>query len=669
MGNFLKDKIQKKIHDKYERQYRQQLLVERDSYATYIKENESEEMQKMLPVLQRVQKEEEVLFLPTELFKEETLRELLLETNQDVNYVVFLSGKGFYSKEAAKKVRSAFADNPGECILYANEDEIEESGKRFHPWFKPGWSPHTLWSFFYFGNFFAVRKETLLDYGELKGSDYRERIYRMMLELTKDGSAFLLNEVLYHNRAEDSFGDFGWEEKYNALKTEVLQQESLALSMEKKCKGEISYPVFLAKKEPKISILIPSKDHPEVLKRCVESLRNLTEYSDYEIIVVDNGSSEDNKKKYLTYGEKFSYSYLYSPMEFNFSKMCNLAAKNATGELFLLLNDDMEILEGDWLKKLAGSALLPKAGAVGAKLLYPGTDLIQHVGITNMYEGPVHKLMKHSDAVSYDHGRNRFVMDVIGVTAACLMVTREKFLEAGGLNTELAVAYNDVDFCFTLHEKGYYNLIRNDVVLYHHESLSRGNDLQEEGKRKRLLREGEMLYALHPEYYDFDPYYNKYFTGVSEEYACVLPYENRNIKPCEKITLLKGRFPLCERNETLIIKIDHAKYMAYGMQGEKPSYLIDLHAHVRGLDSCDYRYRMVLKGENGCYEVPAKRRLRPDVEKTIDNEKHVELSGFVVKIPEGMLPVGEYEIWMEAKSVYSRQILCNFGQETLKVER
>lgn len=120
-------------------------------------------------------------------------------------------------------------------------------------------------------------------------------------------------------------------------------------------------------------------------------------------------------------------------------------------------------------------------------------------------------------------------------------------------------------------------------------------------------------------------------------------------------------------NETLIIQVDAADRELLTRQGEMPGYLIDLHAHVRGLDSCDYRYRMVLKGRQGCFEIPAIRRLRPDVCKTIANEKHVELSGFVARIPRNMLPPDTYEIWMEAKCSYSRQRLCNRAEQTLVV--
>lgn len=433
-------------------------------------------------------------------------------------------------------------------------------------------------------------------------------------------------------------------------------------------------------RQHQVSILIPSKDHPEILRRCVESIREYDKKQTgcdtgseikYEIIVIDNGSGEENRRLYEACAKELGYHYEYRPMEFNFSRMCNIAAGLACGDYYLFLNDDMEVVSAGWMEKLLEFAALSHVGAVGAKLLYPDTMLIQHAGITNMYEGPAHKLLKYDDRTEYYGGRNRGVWDVIGVTAACLMISKEKFDQAGGFAEELKVAYNDVDFCFRLHQRGLFNVVRNDLVLYHHESLSRGNDHLDPAKRERLAEERKTLYRRSPGYYDYDPFYSRHLTGASEAYECVLPYENRNIQPVGGLKRLPckaaGEYPGTAVNETLIIQVDAADLEPFAGQGKTPAYLIDLHAHVRGLDSCDYRYRMVLKGKHGCYEVPAVRRLRPDVERTIGNEKHVELSGFVARIPKEMLPSDDYEIWMEAKCCYSRQRLYNKAAQTLEV--
>ena len=129
-------------------------------------------------------------------------------------------------------------------------------------------------------------------------------------------------------------------------------------------------------------------------------------------------------------------------------------------------------------------AVLPHVGAVGAKLIYPGTEIIQHAGITNIHLGPAHKLQFRSDALEFYFGRNRMAMDVLGVTGACLLVKKSIYDQALGLSENLRVAFNDVEFCYHVYEMGYYNVVRNDVTLTHHESLSRGADASTEQLRR-----------------------------------------------------------------------------------------------------------------------------------------------------------------------------------------
>lgn len=196
-------------------------------------------------------------------------------------------------------------------------------------------------------------------------------------------------------------------------------------------------------------------------------------------------------------------------MEFNFSFMCNCGGKVSKGEFVLFLNDDIEIPSKDplWLEKMLGQAQLSHVAMVGAKLLYPGTDIIQHDGIINLKEGPAHILCKAHDSKNYYYGRNRVEYNYSSVTAACMMVEKKIYTQLGGFNNELPVAYNDVDICLKAVEKGYYNVVRNDVCLYHHESVSRGLDIEQD-KKNRLMKEKEKLYMSHTALYVNDPFYN-----------------------------------------------------------------------------------------------------------------------------------------------------------------
>ncbi len=729
MGYTPKRLIQKKLHEQQERKYQEELKLQMDSYAAFLRIYEAGLSRDMAELLTEghtrtagieqsdgtawMKQYGHTVVLCRDALTVNALKDIIHEIGPEGEYLLFTAGGGRLSAGHLPEMEAYFQKNPKTQVVYFHTDETDRHGKRCNPCFLPEWSPDTLASFFYFGDCFAVRiggfQKALQELEGMfwaaeqtedteDGKALQEMLYAAVLLLTAREPAALMDAVMYHKPIGEGQSAF----------PESGELEDVPVTVDRKRWGRWSAYAGRRKiydEKHKISILIPSKDHPEVLRQCVESIRRhsdetagqnikceIPEAADakctgaardkegtcgigrspaFEIIVIDNGSTPENRKLYETYAERYGFHYEYRPMEFNFSRMCNLAAGLAGGDYYLFLNDDMEILSGDWLEKMLEFAALSHVGAVGAKLLYPDTTLIQHAGITNMYEGPAHKLLGYDDRAEYYHGRNRGIWDVIGVTAACLMISKEKFDQAGGFAEELKVAYNDVDLCFRLHQRGLYNVVRNDLILYHHESLSRGNDHLDAAKKERLAAERKILYQRSPGYYDYDPYYSRHLTGASEAYECTLPYENRNIAPVSGVKKLSEKsakaYPGIAVNETLVIRVDTADRELFARQGETPCYLIDLHAHVRGLDSCDYRYRMVLKGRRECYEIPARRRLRPDVGKTLADEKHVELSGFVARIPERMLPPDTYEIWMEARCVYSRQRLCNRAEQTLSV--
>lgn len=394
-----------------------------------------------------------------------------------------------------------------------------------------------------------------------------------------------------------------------------------------------------------VSVVIPSKDHPDVLETCLRTFRQKTEYQYYEWIVVDNGSNAKNKVKMETLQKKYGFCYLYEPMPFNFSKMCNLGVKHAKGDLILLLNDDMEIIEGSWLTRMAGQALQPHVGAVGAKLWYAGTEQIQHAGITNMQIGPSHKLITFPDDRDYYYGHNRVTYDMIGVTGACLMVTREKYEQVGGLDEEMAVAYNDVDFCFKLIEAGYYNVQRNDAVLYHHESLSRGLDEDDAGKWERLLEEKANLYAKHPAMNGHDPFYHKELVDNASDYGCNYKFAHEDHLQTMQTEPLTQAFLKKAKQGKLQLTVDRAE-LQHKIHKEEPDILwIMGWCYVPGADNAAYDKTILLqrKGGTGYRAVPAD-WYRKDVEAILPEECHIELAGFVLRVLRADLEPGEYRV-------------------------
>lgn len=435
-------------------------------------------------------------------------------------YIAFMDCDDVLAPNALYEVVKLLNQDKSLDFIYSDEDKLSEDGKHRHqPHFKPDWSPDTMMSLMYTCHLGVYRKRIGDELEWLRTGFEGAQDYDLTLRFTeKTKNIGHVTKILYHWRERKESTAINPEAKdyivdaTKKAKTEALRRRGYEAELEwvdNIYQFRVNYkPVG----NPKISVIIPSKDNFDVYKRCIETLTEKTKYKNYEIVTVDNGSSEENRKKYEQYNKDKGQKYIYKPMDFNFSKMCNIGVENSDGELVLLLNDDMEIIDGEWMERMAGHAMLPYTGAVGAKLLYPNSTLIQHTGVFSFDSGPSHALCRYDDNTIFNFCRNKIEYNYSAVTAACLMVTREKYLEVGGLDESFAVAYNDVKFCFDLLEKGYYNVVRTDAVLYHHESLSRGSDVLDKAKYERLLKERRRLYDIHPSLEGKDPFYNPNLT-------------------------------------------------------------------------------------------------------------------------------------------------------------
>ena len=457
-------------------------------------------------------------------------------------FVAFLDCDDVLAPNALYEVVKKLNENRNLDFIYSDEDKIDDEGKNRHmPHFKSDWAPDTLMAHMYTCHFAVYRRSIAVAIGGIRPGYEGAQDYDFTLRFTERTDKIAhISKILYHwrERAESTAGtpeakpyilEAAKKSKEDALKRRGLKGELELID------GIYQYRVnYLCDEYPKVSVIIPSKDNYDILLQCIKSLCEITDYDNYEIVLVDNGSNEDNKQRYEKLAKQYNIQYIYEQRAFNFSYMCNLGARHADGEYLLFLNDDIEIIEPQWLKRMVGQASLKHVGAVGAKLLYPDRDTIQHVGVINIATGPVHALSGYSDEPIYYFGKNRMDYNQIAVTAACLLVNREKFDEIVGFNEDLAVAYNDIDLCFKLIEKGYYNVVRNDAILIHHESVSRGNDLESNKKFKRLMDEQEKLYKLHPQFKGKDPFYNVNLTQDKADFSCndikVLQTSNRKVK-------------------------------------------------------------------------------------------------------------------------------------------
>ncbi len=473
-------------------------------------------------------------------------------------YIAFMDCDDVLAPNALYEVVKLLNQDKSLDFIYSDEDKLSEDGKHRHqPHFKPDWSPDTMMSLMYTCHLGVYRKRIGDELEWLRTGFEGAQDYDFTLRFTeKTKNIGHVTKVLYHWRERKESTAINPEAKdyvvdaTKKVKTEALQRRGYEAQLEwvdNIYQFRVNYkPVG----NPKISVIIPSKDNFDVYKRCIETLTEKTKYKNYEIVTVDNGSSEENRKKYEQYNKDKAQKYIYKPMDFNFSKMCNIGVENSDGELVLLLNDDMEIIDGEWMERMAGHAMLPYTGAVGAKLLYPNSTLIQHTGVFSFDSGPSHALCRYDDNTIFNFCRNKIEYNYSAVTAACLMVTREKYLEVGGLDESFAVAYNDVKFCFDLLEKGYYNVVRTDAVLYHHESLSRGSDVLDKAKYERLLKERRRLYDIHPSLEGKDPFYNTNLTmrrgdctvegGLDNLENIVLNLQSKDCLEKRKSNFIKG---------------------------------------------------------------------------------------------------------------------------------
>lgn len=612
--------------------------------------------------------------------------------NEEIDILILTLYKGEISELAMKLIHGVFSQNENIILIYGDEDvRIQAHGERKEPWFKPDWSPDRFLSAYYLGGLIAVKREALKAvWEENKTSVMQEKplqnekqmFYELLYELIRVHGGFLKrkekdSEPVYHIR----------QVLFHSKESGYEQIKGLRL------------PKAIPHKLPEaaknlISVIIPSKNNPEVLFCCVHSLleRTHTAYR-YEIIIVDNGSKDSNRQEIEAELERLKsmnssavgFSYIYHPMEFNFSKMCNLGAGAARGSFFLFLNDDMEILKADWLDLMMKKAALPYAGAVGAKLLYPDSNIIQHVGITNLRVGPAHKLQFLDDEKVHYYGMNRGVHNMLAVTGACLLLRREVFEQTGGFCQELAVAFNDVDLCYTLYEKGYYNIVRNDVTLYHHESLSRGKDGESEEKQLRLLREKDLLYERHRALYGKDPFYHPYLTTdmLEADYSPACRYQVTLDMPWAKVTRLQSIPAGVREDSCLVVGMEcamdiykwkygvKASFESGKVQDEEMGYYFQGYSFVIGADNACFSKKLLLKDKDKgvIFEIFVDERYRNDIKNNLSDQLNVDLTGFAAKVKINAIPEGNYQFGMLAQDRCSRLKLVNWSSWTLEVQR
>lgn len=443
-------------------------------------------------------------------------------------FVGLLDHDDLLAPNALYEIVKILQDHPQADALYTDEDKVTtELDEHFQPHLKPDFNLDLLRSNNYICHFFVVRKSIVEKAGGFRKEFDGAQDYDFIFRCTENaGEVLHVPEILYHWRTHKASTADNPASKMYAFEA---GKRAIEAHLERTgTKGEVShtqdlgfyrvkYPV---QGKPLVSVIIPNKDEKETLQTCLEMLEKNTGYQNFEIIIVENNSTTDEIFRYykeLSGNRKIHL--LRWGKEFNYSAINNFAVAHAKGEYLLFLNNDVKSINPDWLEEMLGVCQRPEVGGVGAKLIYPD-NTIQHAGCVIGMGGIAGHMFVDmpADRTGYLH-KASLLQDMSAVTAACLLMKKEVFEQAGGFTEELAVAFNDVDLCLKVRKNGYLIVYDPYVKLYHMESKTRG---AEDSKEKVRRFQTEIEY-MRCHWIDIlkngDPCYNKNLSLTKWNYS------------------------------------------------------------------------------------------------------------------------------------------------------
>ena len=455
------------------------------------------------------------------------------------NYIAFADHDDTLAEEAFYQMAKEISQHPEADLIYSDEDIIDIRGNRLFPHFKPDFNPDYLCCVNYICHLVVV-KRTLLDRtGFLRPEYDGSQDFDFLLRCTEHTDSEKIRhipKILYHWRSHEGSTAGNPDDKPYAV---IAGEKALAGHYERMgIKAEVEYtgcPVvfrthFAIEGDPKVSILIPNKDHTEDLNKCVTSILGKSTWKNIQIIVIENNSEREETFRYY---EELENRYPQVKVvtwngPFNYSAINNFGAKYADGDYFLLLNNDTEVITPEWLENMIGYCQREDVGIVGAKLLYPD-NTVQHAGVVVGIAGFAGHILTGYDRYATGYlWRLATTQDESAVTGACLMVKRSVFEELHGLDESFAVGLNDIDFCLRARALGKLVVFTPEACLYHYESKSRGLENTPE-KKARLQKEVD---HFRERYRDFlkkgDPYYNPNLSIVRGDCAFRMAYEKKD---------------------------------------------------------------------------------------------------------------------------------------------
>ncbi|EGV28527.1 glycosyl transferase family 2 [Thiorhodococcus drewsii AZ1] len=454
----------------------------------------------------------------------------------EANWTLILKPGTLLSEHALYWLAHEIRSTPKARLIYCDHDDIQSDGSHGDPCFKPDWSPELLRSTDYIGLATAFHGAVLKDAldseepAHLKNMDSHDLLLRVTERLKGEEIRHLAAPLWHFPKMQHSTIQRNAQDEYSVHANPVqahLDRLGVEARVEQTPRRHFRVHYALSNHQPRVSLLIPTRDTLDYLRRCIESILTRTTYRNLEILLIDNGSVESETLAYLdrlgrscTDEDRRTSAFtanrgtprirvLRDDRPFNFSALNNLAARHATGEAICLLNNDTEVITPDWIEVLLGHLIQSGVGVVGAKLYY-SDGRIQHAGDTVGPGGCAHHLHAFLEREEPGYGdRAILAQDLSAVTAACLMTWRNLYLDLGGLDERnLPVAFNDVDYCLRVRESGRRVIWTPHAELYHHESVSRGKG-ENPKKVKRAARELAYMRKRWGHVMQHDPFYNQ----------------------------------------------------------------------------------------------------------------------------------------------------------------
>jgi GT2 family glycosyltransferase len=422
---------------------------------------------------------------------------------------------------------------PDSDLVYSDEDKIDGKGRRYDPYFKSDWNPTLFLAQNFTSHLSVYRTQIVKDAGGFRegfeGAQDWDLAMRV-IEAVPSSHIRHIPHVLYHWRAIRGSAALAMDEKNytNEAQRKTLQShfERLGTNVEILPAAEtywrIKYP--LPEPPPSVTLIIPTRNGATLLRRCIEGIYQKTSYFNFELIVVDNQSNDPDTLNYLLELERRrGVRILRYDAPFNYSGINNFAVQHARGEIVGLLNNDLEVITPEWLEEMVSHAIQPGIGVVGAMLYYPN-DTIQHAGVILGVGGVAgHAYCRQPRGYNGAASRAALCQNLSAVTAACLVVRREVFEKVGGLDeTDLAIAFNDIDFCLRVRENGYRNVWTPYAEFYHYESATRGYEETPE-KLDRFEKERDYMKQRWGELLLNDPAYNPNLALDRETFTLAFP--------------------------------------------------------------------------------------------------------------------------------------------------